>query len=109
MTVLTIIYILVFIIFSLVAFSIMQIKTAGLTVKDFWSFVEANQILDKLYMCSKNYEKLSQIEQVMFLEEAEKVFNAFDKVPNVLWEEEFTKYDMVLMTYRDIRLLRWAI
>ena len=42
-----------------------------------------------------------------FLSEAEKVFSAFDKVPNALWEEEYQKYMDVLSTYKDIKIVRW--
>ena len=49
MTLIIIIYILVFAIFALCGYAVMQIKLAGMNVKDFWSFIEANQILDKLY------------------------------------------------------------
>ena len=51
---LVIIYMLVLVIFGLVVFAVMQIKMAGLTVKDFWSFIEANQELDKLDRIAKN-------------------------------------------------------
>ena len=102
-----IIYILVFVIFLLVVFSIAQIRAAGIKVKDFWSFIEANQILDKLYKFSKKYEKLNSQEQIIFLTEAEKVFDAFDKVPEILWEEEYQKYMDVLDKYKDIRMERW--
>ena len=105
---LIIIYLLVFIIFSLVAFAIFQIKSAGMDVKDFWTFIKANQILDKLYAFSKRYKKLSPQEQVIFLAEAEQVFSAFDKVPDMLWEEEYNKYMEVLNKYKDIRVLRWS-
>ncbi len=108
MEILTIIYILLFILFSLIIFSIMQIRMAGMKVKDFWTFVEANQMLDKLYTFANRYEKLSTIEQLIFLKEAEKVFDAFEKVPNLLWEEEYQKYIEVLNTYKDIKMLRWA-
>ena len=57
---------------------------------------------------SKKYEKLSPQEQVIFLVEAEKVFSAFDKIPDLLWEEEYNKYMEVLNKYKDIRLLRWT-
>lgn len=110
MTALTIIYILVLIIFSLIAFAVMQIRLAGMKVKDFWGFIEANQMLDKLYSFMKRYDKcenLSIQEQIIFLEEAEKIFSAFDKVPNMLWEEEYSKYIEVLNRYKDIRMLRW--
>ena len=59
-----------------------------MNVKDFWSFIEANQILDKLYNYSKRYEKMSPQQQIIFLLEAEKIFEAFDKIPNTLWEDE---------------------
>ena len=71
-----IIYMLVLIIFGLVVFAVMQIKMAGLTVKDFWSFIEANQELDKLDKIAKKYEKMTTPQQIMFLKEAEKIFSA---------------------------------
>lgn len=107
MLLVTIIYILVFIIFVLIAFSIMQIRLAGINVKDFWSFIEANQTLDRLYLFAKRYEKLTPQEQLIFLSEAEHVFNSFDKVPTALWEDEYQKYEEVLNIYKDIRLTRW--
>ena len=109
MTILTIIYILVFIIFALVAYAVLQIKLFGMNVKDFWSFIEANQMLDKLYKFANQYENMSSQEQIIYLTEAEKIFNAFDKVPNELWEEEYEKYRKVLSKYQDIRMLRWDI
>lgn len=108
MELMMIIYILVFIIFGLIIYSIMQLKLAGMNVKDFWTFIEANQMLDKLYAFSKKYEKMSVQEQIIFLMEAEKVFTAFDKVPKIIWEEEYEKYNDVLNTYKDIKVLRWA-
>ena len=77
-------------------------------VKDFWSFIKANETLDKLYKFAKRYEKLSPQEQVIFLAEAEKVFSAFEKVPDMLWEEEYNKYMAVLDKYKDIKVLRWT-
>ena len=107
MELMTIIYILVFIIFSLIMYAVMQLKLAGINIKDFWSFIEANQMLDKLYEFSKKYEKMSVQEQIIFLMEAEKVFQAFDKIPQVIWEEEYEKYKEVLNTYKNIKVLRW--
>ncbi len=103
-----IVYILIFIIFTLIVLPIMQLKLTGIKVKDFWSFIEANQLLDKLYAFSKKYEKMSVQEQVIFLMEAEKVFEAFDKIPQIIWEDEYTKYAEVLNTYKNIKVLRWA-
>lgn len=108
MGLLIIIYLLAFIIFILIMFSVFQIKSAGMNVKDFWTFIKANQTLDKLYTFSKKYEKLSPQEQVIFLVEAEEVFSAFDKVPDALWEEEYAKYMEVLNKYKDIKILRWT-
>ena len=86
----------------------MQIKMFGMNVKDFWSFIEANQMLDKLYIFAKQYENMTAQEQVIYLSEAEKIFKAFDKVPNELWDEEYQKYKEVLKKYNDIRMLRWS-
>ena len=35
------------------------------------------------------------------------VFDAFDKVPDMLWEEEYRKYMDVLDKYKDIKMIRW--
>ena len=107
-TLLALIYILIFVIFALVAYAVLQIKLFGMKVKDFWSFIEANQMLDKLYHFAKQYQNMSPQEQVIYLAEAEKIFLAFDKVPNELWEEEYEKYKEVLKKYNDIRMIRWA-
>ena len=107
MLLIAIIYMLMIVIFILMLFAYAQIKVAGMNVKDFYSFIEANQTLDKLYRFSKKYEKLSSQDQLIFLKEAEKVFTAFDKVPDLSWEEEYQKYMDVLDKYKDIKMLRW--
>ena len=104
---LVIVFMLLLIIVMMIALAVFQIKMAGMNVKDFWSFIKANETLDKLYAFSKKYEKLTTNEQLVFLREAERVFDAFDKVPNVLWEEDYQKYMEVLSKYKDIRLVRW--
>ena len=88
MELLMIVYILFFIIVALVMYSVMQIKLLGIKIKDFWDFIEANQMLDKLYRFAKQYQSMSSQEQVIYLSEAEKIFNAFDKVPEELWDED---------------------
>ena len=98
---------LLLIIVMLIGLAVAQIKLAGMKVKDFWTFIKANETLNKLYAFSKKYEKLTTNEQLVFLKEAERVFDAFDKVPNVLWEEDYQKYMEVLSTYKDIKLVRW--
>lgn len=108
MAMLFIIYLLILIIFILIGFAVLQIKLTGIKIKDFADFIKANQMLDRLYKFAKTYDKLSNTEQIMFLDEAEKIFNAFNKVPNILWEEEYQKYMSVLDKYRDIKLIRWA-
>ena len=105
--ILAVIYILIFIIFALVAYAVLQIKLFGMRVKDFWSFIEANQMLDKLYKFAIQYKKMSPQEQVIYLSEAEKIFTAFDKVPPQLWDEEYEKYKEVLKKYNDIKMIRW--
>lgn len=108
MVILTIIYILLIIITALVGYTVVQIKLYGMNVKDFWTFVKAIQDLEILYKFSKKYEKMSAQEQVIFLSEAEKMFNAFEKVPTQIWEDEYDKYSHILEVYRSIRMLRWA-
>ena len=101
------IYLLILIIFGLIVFSVMQIRLAGIKIKDFWSFIQANQLLDKLYIFSRKCSTMSPQEQIIFLSEAERVFDAFDKIPSIIWEEEYRKYRKVLETYQDIRVARW--
>ncbi len=108
MELLLIIYILVFIIFTLMLYAVMQIKLLGIKVRDFWDFIEANEMLDKLYKFAMQYQKMSPQEQIIYLSEAEKIFTAFDKVPKELWDEEYEKYKQVLRKYNDIKMLRWA-
>ena len=103
-----IIYVLLLIIFGLIVFSILQLKLAGIKVKDFWGFIQANQMLDKLYVFSKKYNNMSPQEQIIFLSEAEKVFEAFDKIPNLIWEDEYRKYAQVVDAYKNIRGNRWS-
>ena len=87
--------------------AVYQIKRAGMSVTDFWSFIKANELLDKLYAFSEKYDRLSPQQQILFLGEAEKIFDAFGKVPDALWEEEYNKYMEILNKYRDIKVLRW--
>ncbi len=102
-----VIVILIIIIMSLITFAIMQIKMAGMEVKDFWSFIKANEDLDKLYLFSKKYSKMSPQEKIIFLRETEKMSDAFEKVPSMIWEEEYPKYRDVMDTYREIKVDRW--
>ena len=104
-----IVIVLLLVVVSLSIIAVMQIKMAGMQVKDFWSFIKANDTLDKLYIFAQKYEKLSPQEQIIFLEEAEKVFSAFDKVPDALWEEEYEKYMRILDKYKDIKIVRWEL
>ena len=108
MGLLTVIYILVFLVFALILYAVMQLKLLGIKVKDFWDFIEANQMLDKLNSLAKQYQSMSPQEQVIYLAEAEKIFTAFDKVPEELWDEEYEKYKQVLKKYNDIKMFRWA-
>ena len=108
MTVLTFIYILIFIIFALIAYAVRQLEIFGIKIRDFWTFIDANQMLDKLYKFAMQYENMSPQEQVIYLSEAEKIFTAFDKVPEELWDEEYEKYKQVLKKYNDIKMFRWA-
>lgn len=104
---LVIICILVLTILFLTVLAVAQIKMAGMNVKDFWSFIKANDTLNKLYAFSIKYEQLTPQQQVLFLKEADTVFDAFGKVPDALWEEEYQKYMEILNKYKDIKITRW--
>lgn len=107
MEAIAVIVILVIIIISLIAFAVMQLKMAGIEIKDFYSFVKANENLDKLYVFSKKYNRMSPQEKVIFLSEAEKVSDAFAKIPSMVWEDEYSKYRDVMDIYRNIKIDRW--
>ena len=107
MEAIVVIGILIFIIITLIMVAIMQINMAGIEVKDFWSFIKANEELDKLYLFSKKYNKMSPQEKIIFLQETEKMSNAFEKSPSIIWEDEYSKYRDVMDTYRDIKVDRW--
>ena len=99
--------ILIFIIITLITVAIMQINMAGIEVKDFWSFIKANEELDKLYLFSKKYNRMSPQEKIIFLQETEKMSDAFEKIPSIIWEDEYSKYMDVMDTYREIKIDRW--
>ena len=107
MEAIAVILILFFIIIMLIAFAVMQIKMAGIEVKDFWSFVKANDDLDKLYAFSKYYSRMSPQEKIIFLKETEKMSDAFEKIPSMIWEDEYSKYRDVMDIYRNIKVERW--
>ena len=102
------IYLLLFTIAILIGTAIFQIRMAGIKIKDFIGFIQANEMLDKLYKFSKRYNLMSPQEQVIFLSEAEKVFKAYDKIPSIVWEDEYRKYSEVLQAYQNIRVNRWS-
>ena len=54
-----------------------------------------------------NGEKMSPQEKIIFLQETEKMSNAFEKIPSIIWEDEYSKYRDVMDTYRDIKVDRW--
>ena len=104
---LAVIFILVIFIVILVAMAIVQIRMAGIKVKDFFSFIDANQKLDSLVRFAQKYDKMSPQEQIIYLKEKEKMFDSFDKIPSTVWEDERDKYSKVLETYKNIRVMRW--
>ena len=102
-----VVYILVFTIVALMLYAIMQLELLGIEIKDFWDFIDAVQMLDKLDKFAKQYQAMSPQEQVIYLAEAEKIFTAFDKIPKELWDEEYPKYKEVLKKYNNIKMYRW--
>ena len=102
---LAVIFILAIFVVILIAMAIAQIRMAGIKVKDFFSFIDANQKLDSLVKFAQKYDKMSPQEQIIYLTEAEKMFDSFDKIPSTVWEDERDKYSKVLDTYK--RVMRW--
>ena len=107
MHLLALIFILLMFIVFLIALAVCQIRMEGIRIKDFASFIKANDSLDNLYAFAKRYDKMSPQEQVIYLSEAEKMFDAFDKIPKSVWEDENDKYESVLDTYKNIKIMRW--
>lgn len=107
MRLLALIFILLIFIGLLIFMAFQQMHNAGIKVRDFWSFIKANQNLDNLYNFAKKYEKMTPQEQIIYLAEAEKMFEAFDRIPESVWEDEHEKYAEVLDTYKDIKVMRW--
>ena len=99
-----VILILIMIIVALIAFAVMQIKMAGMEVKDFWTFIKANDDLDKLYVFSKHYSRMSPQEKIIFLHEAEKVSDAFEKIPSMIWEDENKNNRDIIYIKRNIKI-----
>ncbi|MBR3882758.1 MAG: hypothetical protein IKJ36_05815 [Clostridia bacterium] len=107
MIIVVLICIMVTMVLFLALLAVAQIKMAGMNVKDFWSFIKANDTLNKLYAFSVKYDQLTPQQQVLFLQEADTIFDAFEKVPDALWEEEYQKYMEILNKYKDIKIKRW--
>lgn len=108
MVIFYIIYVIIFVAIIAAAYVCMRIKASSMNVKDFFDFVFAINDLDMLYAYSKNKVHMNENEQKAFLTEAEKVFSKFEKIPSMIWEDEYEKYSQVLETYKSIRMLRWS-
>lgn len=101
-------YLLFFIIFCVAGIICIKIKSCGLNVKDFFDFIFAINDLDNLYVYAKNNINMTEGEQLNFLKQAESLFTKFEKIPSMIWEEEYEKYIHVLETYKSIKMLRWS-
>ena len=108
MVIIYILYTILLVVGIIAAYVCFRIKASGMNVKDFFEFIFAINDLDTLYIYSKRKNSMSDVEQKAFLREAEKLFSKFEKIPSMIWEDEYEKYSQVLETYRSIRLLRWS-
>lgn len=108
MVIIYFLYLLLFVLVGVLGIVCIKIKSAGMNVNDFFKFVIAINDLDNLYIFSKNNSKMTKNEQTVFLREAEKIFSIFEKIPSIIWEDEYEKYNKVLETYKDIKVLRWV-
>ena len=108
MVIIYILYVVLLVILIAAMYICLKIKASGMNVKDFFDFVLAINDLDTLYAYSKRKNYMSDVEQKAFLKEAEKLFSKFEKVPSMIWEDEYEKYSQVLETYKAIRMMRWS-
>ena len=108
MVIIYVLYLLLFVVIGLLGVVCVKIKMAGMNVRDFFEFISAINDLDNLYIFSKNNKNMTKNEQAAFLKKAEKIFAIFEKIPSIIWEDEYEKYSEVLEKYKDIRVLRWA-
>lgn len=108
MIIIYLVYLILFVTIGIVGIICIKIKSAGMNVTDFFKFIFAINDLDNLYIFSKNNKDMTKSEEMAFLKAAEEMFSAFEKVPSIMWEDEYEKYSEVLEKYKDIRVLRWA-
>lgn len=108
MVIICILYVVLFVIAIASMYICLKIKASGMNVKDFFEFILAINDLDTLYVYSKRENHMNDVEQKAFLTEAEKLFSKFEKVPSMIWEDEYEKYSQVLETYKSIRINRWS-
>ena len=101
-------FLIIFVVTGVACILCIKIKMAGMNVRDFIRFITAIGDLDTLYKFSIKGDKMTKLEQAAFLNMAENMFSAFEKVPSMIWEDEYDKYKEVLEKYKDIRVLRWA-
>lgn len=101
-------FIMLFVMGAIIIYIKLQLFSVGLTIGEFLDFVKANEILDNLDRKTQIVKRLNYNEKLSFLMESERVFEVFDKTPNVLWEDLYPKYMNVLETYKEIKMIRWA-
>ncbi len=108
MVIIYIIYTVLFVVIAILGMLCIKLNSIGINVKDFFEFILAINDLDDLYDYLKKNKNMTKNEQTAFLQQAEKMFCAFEKIPSIIWEEEYEKYSEVLEKYKDIKVLRWA-
>lgn len=108
MVIIYLVYLVLFVLIGVFGIICMKIKSSGMNVGDFFRFVVAVGDLDALYNYSVRAEDMTKKEQIAFLKSAEKMFDAFEKVPSIIWEDEYDKYSEVLERYQNIKVLRWS-
>ena len=74
--------------------------TAGDTTN---AIPENDNDIDELNKKIKIFSKI-----IGYICEAEKVFAAYDKIPSIIWEDEYRKYSEVLQAYQNVRVTRWS-
>ena len=105
--ILGVIYIVLFIGTAIAVFYTGIIYTSGLTWKDVFEYIDASSKLYELEIKAKKSDKMSWNQQLLFMQDAEKMFKAYDKMPDVIKSNEYAEYKDIVDAYQRIRCLRW--
>lgn len=101
------IYIIIMIIGVILAICTINIYTEGLTWSSIFKFLNATIKLDELAKQSNYYRNFNKEQRDNFLKDSQEVFDSFEGMPRMLWEEYDVTYSKLIDIYKSIRMLKW--